>query len=388
MLDDGVVHANHGSFGGITRATHEAVTAARARVAADPMRFFTREYHRAHERAVEAAAGLVGADPAATSLVPNATAGMVAALDVLAWGMDATVVVTDQGYLSVLAAVRQRAAATGTRVVVVATDPWHPDDVPEAVAARLDEVAGHGPVGLVVDQVASAAACAYPIDRLVAAARDRDVRVVVDAAHVPGQYPPDRAWVPADAWTGNLHKWACAPHSVGVLVVDPAHHASFSPVVPTWYADLDYPGNAAWQGTLDPGPMLVTPQVVDQAEAILGHAAAIESRAAEGAATIAAAVGGGVLPGAGWMRTVQLPEAVRAAPVVAAAMAGTTADPLGSPLDLAARAIEARGIEHGLEVKVTPLAGELYLRLSCHAYTSAGDHDRIARVLGDLVAAG
>lgn len=254
------------------------------RVAANPMGFFTREYHDAHDRAVAAAAGLVDADPADTTLVTNATAGMeVGRLRLLPWQSDATVVVTDQGYLSVLRAVQRRAAVAGTRVEVVATDPAKATAVTDRVMAAVDRARVRGPVGVVVDQVASATACPLPVVEIVAAGRERDVPVVVDGAHVPGQYRAMSAWpVGTVAWTGNLHKWACAPHWLAVLVVDPEHHDRIGPVVSTWYDDLDWPDNSAWRGTLDPGPLLVAEQVVDPARSMLVRGDKIEQVVVDG----------------------------------------------------------------------------------------------------------
>lgn len=388
MLDDDVVHANHGSFGGITRATHEAVTAARARVAANPMRFFDREYHAAHDRAVAAVAGLVGADVADTTLVANATVGMEVVLRLLPWRSDATIVVTDQGYLSVLRAVQRRAATSRARVEVVSTDPADPDAIGDRVVDAVDRARVHGPVGVVVDQVASATACPLPVVEIVAAASERDVPVVVDGAHVPGQFPPGSAWpTGAAAWTGNLHKWAAAPHSLAVLVVDPAHQDVVGPVVSTWYDDLDWPDNSAWQGTLDPGPLLVAEQVVDQARSILARGDQVERLVVDGATMIAAEVGGSVLPGRGWMRAVELPPAITRSSAVTSFLESTPqAGPLSSPPDLAARGVEAWTWRRGIEAKVTPFADRLLLRLSGHAYTAPRDHERLAGALSDLMA--
>lgn len=387
MLDDDVVHANHGSFGGITRNTHEAVTSARARVAANPMRFFDREYHAAHDRAVTAVAGLVGADAADTTLVANATVGMEVGLRVLPWRSDATVVVTDQGYLSVLQAVQRRAGVSGARVEVVATDPADPDAICDRVVDAVDRARVRGPVGVVFDQVASATACPLPAVDLVAAASERDVPVVVDGAHVPGQFPASSALPSgAAAWTGNLHKWACAPHSLAVLVVDPAFQDGVGPVVSTWYDHLDWPANSAWQGTLDPGPLLVAEQAVDQATCILRHGDEIERLVVDGGAEIAEAVGGTVLPGRGWMRAVELPASITGTSAMTSCLESTPEAGALSPLDLAARGIEAWSWHRGIEAKVTPFAGRLLLRLSAHAYTTPRDHERVAGALSDLLA--
>lgn len=140
--------------------------------------------------------------------------------------------------------------------------------------------------------------------------------VVVDGAHAPGQFAPDECGVGADAWAGNLHKWAGAPPTLAALVVDPRHHATIGAVVPTWYDALAFPGNSAWQGTADPGPTLVAEQVVAQAHAIHARADEIGRRAVAGATMLAEAVTGQVVAGRGWVRTVALGRPPVAAPVV------------------------------------------------------------------------
>jgi len=374
-LADDVVHANHGSFGGITRATAESVAAARVRVAANPMKFFVRDFPLAHERAIAAAAGLVGARVSETTLVPNATVGMDVALRVLPWDSDATIVTTDQAYPSVRANLDRRARATGARIEVVTVDPFVPSAVLDRIGDAIDHARPHGPVGLVVDQVASATAMPLPVHDLVAMARDRDVGVVVDGAHVPGQFDPATALPPADAWTGNLHKWACAPPSLAMLVVDQRHHPTIGSVIPAWYDDLDFPANSSWLGTGDPGPLMVAEQVVDQARAILARSGDIEACVVAGADHVAAAVGGAVVPGDGWMRAVRLPDSV--------SVGAADVD-----LHARARAIEEPLWRHGIETKVTPHGGHLLLRVSCHAYSRADDFVRLAEALRNVVGRG
>ncbi len=372
-LADDIVHTNHGSFGGITLATRDAVTAARDRVAANPMEFFVREFPAAQQRAVAAVARLVGARAGDTTLVPNATIGMDVALRILPWGPDATIVATDQAYPSVTANLHRRGRRSGAVVEVVAVDPMRPGDVLDRLGDAIDRARRRGPAGLVVDQVASATAMPFPVHDLVSMAHARDVVVVVDGAHVPGQFAPGAAQPAADAWTGNLHKWACAPPSLAALVVAQRHHDVVGSVVASWYDDLDFPANSSWQGTSDPGPMLVAEQVVEQALAILARGNEIEARAVAGADHVAGEVGGCVLPGRGWMRTIRLPEA-------AAAGARSVTD-----LDARARDLEQPLWQQGIEAKVTPFAGDLLLRISCHAYTVARDHDRLAAGLVDVL---
>lgn len=365
MLDPAVVHANHGSFGAITRATWEAVTTARASVAANPMRFFEREWVAAHARAVDAVAGLVGAAPGALQLVPNATFGLDLALRVLPWRQGARIVRTDHAYPSVVGALDAWADRAAAQVVVAEVDL----DASEDRAAALVLEAADGADGVVLDHCASATARWLPVEHLVPRLRAAGVVVVVDAAHAPGHVPVDVGALDADAWVGNLHKWACAPAALAAVVLDPRHHDTVGPLVHSAAsAGLGFPDGSAWAGTLDPGSMLVAEQVVGQAGEVMDAlGTSIAGRATTGAHRVADAVGGRVPSGGrGWMRVVELPPAVGSGP----ARAGGLQD-----------AVAARGVE----ARVTAWRDRLLLRLSAHAYTSEADHERLAAVLAEVL---
>lgn len=366
MLDPQVVHANHGSFGAVTRATWDAVTAARARVAANPMAFFERQWADVHGAAVDAVTRFVGAVPGTVQLVPNATFGLDLALRVLPWRRGARLVRTDHAYPSVVAAMDARAARCGARVEVAEVDLHAAADAAAATVLRAAE----GADGVVLDHASSATARWWPVDDLVPRLRAAGLVVVVDAAHAPGQVALDVSALAPDACVGNLHKWACAPHALAAVVLDPRHHDDVGPLVASAASDaLPFPDGSAWAGTLDPGPLLVAPQVVAQADAIrrtLG--AGLAARADAGAGRVAAAVGGRVVAGGvGWMRAVVLP-----------ADAGTGRQRAAGLQDALA--------QRGVEVKVSAQREALVLRLSTHAYTTTTDHDRVADALADALA--
>lgn len=354
-LDDDVVHTNHGSFGALTLATQSEVERARRRADGNPMAAWSRDHDAVHARAVAALAELVGARPNDTALATNATVAMDMALQVLPWRPGARILATSTTYPSVAANLRRRAESSGAHVVVLHLDPMSaPEAAGEQVIAALDDVDG-----VVVDAVASATAAWCDVGTVVDQARSRDVAVVVDGAHEPGQVPLDVAGRDADAWVGNLHKWACAPKSLAAVVVPARHHDRVRAPTATWFDDQPFPANATWQGTGDLGPVWAMDQVVDQARAILARSAAIEALADAGSAHVAAACGGAVLPGAGWMRTIALP---------------VVDDHLGT----ASATIETALADANVEAKLTTVDRRPLLRLSCHAYSSPRDHDRLA----------
>jgi isopenicillin-N epimerase len=93
----------------------------------------------------------------------------------------------------------------------------------------------------------------------VAAARERDVPVLVDAAHVPGMLPVSVDAIGADFWVGNLHKWAYAPRGTALLSVAPHWRERIDPLAISWEQDNGYPARVEWQGTLDYTPWLAAP---------------------------------------------------------------------------------------------------------------------------------
>ena len=91
----------------------------------------------------------------------------------------------------------------------------------------------------------------------------------MDGAHAPGQIDLDLDSLGADVYTGNCHKWLCAPKGAAFLYARPEAQKLIDPLVVSWdwsdgapFADLH-----RWQGTRDPSAYLAVPAAIDfQAE--------------------------------------------------------------------------------------------------------------------------
>jgi isopenicillin-N epimerase len=364
LLDPLVAQLNHGGFGAVPEPVAAAAAAVRAEVERNPTYFFTRLLPDRLAAARDELSIFLNADPAGLVFVPNATAGVQTVLASLGLGAGDEIVTTDHAYVAVrrqLAVLADRAGVT-VRVVPVPLPVSGPDEVAAAVLGGL------GPATrlLVVDHVASPSGLRFPVERLVAAARVRDVPVLVDGAHATGLLPVDLRSLGADFWVGNLHKWLCGPKAAAVLCAAPRWRDVLRPLVPAvGYGEGLHPA-FDWTGTADPTPVLAAPTAV-WVFGELGWPAVRrrnEALAAEGAALVAAGVG----------TSLPVPDEMATAMRVV---------DLGRELPAAcAREVERRlADEHQVQVPVTDLGGHRWLRLSAQLYNTIDDYRRLAAVL-------
>jgi isopenicillin-N epimerase len=99
---------------------------------------------------------------------------------------------------------------------------------------------------------------------LVARTRAAGALLVVDGAHAPGQLDLDLESLGADVYSGNCHKWLCAPKGSAFLYARPEVHRLIDPAIVSWdwldgapFADLH-----RWQGTRDPSAYLAVPAAI------------------------------------------------------------------------------------------------------------------------------
>ena len=99
---------------------------------------------------------------------------------------------------------------------------------------------------------------------VVEAARAGGALSIVDGAHAPGQLALALDELGADVYSGNCHKWLCAPKGSAFLYVRPEVQPQVDPLVVSWdFAD----GNAfhelhRWQGTRDPSAYLAVKDAI------------------------------------------------------------------------------------------------------------------------------
>jgi isopenicillin-N epimerase len=118
MLEPGVDHLNHGSFGATPRVVLAAQQAWRDRIEVEPVRFLARDVEGYLDHAREELGQFLGADPDDLAFVPNATAGFNAVLRSLVFEPGDELLTTDHAYNAAKNVLEWVAARSGARVVV------------------------------------------------------------------------------------------------------------------------------------------------------------------------------------------------------------------------------------------------------------------------------
>ena len=267
QLDPTVTFINHGAFGACPIAVLAQQQAFRHQLEQEPLRFVMREFEPLLDTARAALAEFVKADPADLVFVPNATTGVNSVLRSLTFEAGDELLTTSHAYNACRNALDFVAQRWGAKIVV-ADIPFPVEDAEQIVQAVLDCVTPRTKLAL-LDHITSPTALIFPIQKLVMALDQRGIDSLVDGAHAPGMLPLNLKEIGAAYYTGNCHKWMCAPKGAGFLYVRGDRQSRIRPLTISHGANSPRTDRSRfqlefdWTGTHDPTPYLCLPAVFE-----------------------------------------------------------------------------------------------------------------------------
>ena len=363
-LDPDFVTVNHGSFGAAPECVLAEQDRWRRQMEAQPTRFMGTVLPNALRDAAARLAGFVGACAEDLAFVDNATSGCNAVLRSLTLRPGDEVLVLDQGYGAVRNTVRYLTERAGARMTE-ASLPF-PDVTADGILTAIANALGPRTRLAVIDHITSGSALVVPLARIVEACHAAHVPVLIDGAHGPGHVDVDLAALGADWYTGNCHKWLCAPKGCAFLWTSEARQTTTHPTVISHGFGQGYLAEFDWTGTRDPSAFLSIGAALDF-HARLGGASLRQRNialAAEAASLVARRLNTETIDSDcnGAMRLVRLPVSRVAA----------------------AATFRARLLASGTDAPVHAIGGGLWLRLSAFAYNELDDYARLADIVAGV----
>ncbi len=265
-LAPGTVFLNHGSFGACPRPVLERQAEWRRQMEAAPVQFLWRRYEEALEPARTVLARFLGARPRDVVFVTNATTGVNAVVRSLALRRGDELLTTNLDYNAchnVLVEAARRASAK----LVVAPMPFPLRRADDAIEAVMRMVTPRTRLAM-IDHVTSDTALVLPVGRIMRELETRGVDTLVDGAHAPGMLPLQLSRLRPAYYTGNLHKWVCAPKGAAFLWAREDKQAGLQPAVMSHGQNRPRPGHTAfqdrfdWPGTIDPSAWLCVGEAI------------------------------------------------------------------------------------------------------------------------------
>jgi isopenicillin-N epimerase len=261
LLAPGVIYLNHGGFG----ATPKSVLGEKKRILDEieknPVDFLVHRFRERWHQIVGLIARRFSLQPLNLAIVDNATDGVEAVLRALPLRAGDEILATSMSYGAVTMAAQHIGGKQGAKIATAELSFPQPDPQ-QCIAAVAQAITSRTKLA-VLDHITSVTALVMPLKEMIAICHERDVAVLIDGAHAPGQVALDIPALKADWYVGNLHKWYFVPRGCGFLWAAPGKENGLLPNIVSWEMRRPFPSNFAWTGTRDPSNWLAVPAAFD-----------------------------------------------------------------------------------------------------------------------------
>ena len=269
LLDPSVVFLNHGSFGACPAPVFDTYQRWQREFESNPVHFVDHVLRPALGVARERLAVFVGASAEQLVFVPNATYAINAVARSIKLETGDEVLGTNHEYGAVNNTWRFVCQKQGAHYVQ-ATFGIPVSDKHSIVEAIWSQVTERTRV-ICISHITAPTALILPIEEICRRAREAGIVTVIDGAHALGQIDLALNEIGVDYYTGNAHKWLCAPKGSAFLYSHVGPETELEPLVvshgwsnTTSNSRLD--DYYLWTGTMDPSAYLSVPAAIDFVE--------------------------------------------------------------------------------------------------------------------------
>lgn len=265
-LDPGITFLNHGSFGACPLPVLAEQHRWRERMERQPLQFLGQDIESLLDEARTRLAEFVNCPVADLAFVSNTTTGVNTVLRSLKWELGNEILTTNHEYNACRNALDYVAEREGLKIVV-ADIPFPIECSEQVLEAVTRKVSSKTRLAL-LDHVTSQTGLVFPIAELIQHLTQQGIETLVDGAHAPGMVVLNLQELGATYYTGNCHKWLCAPKGSAFLYVQHDRQSAIRPLTISHGANSSRQDRSRfllefdWMGTNDPTAYLSVPAAI------------------------------------------------------------------------------------------------------------------------------
>lgn len=266
LLDPNVIFLNHGSFGATPQPVFESYQRWQREMERQPVEFLGRRSDDLLNAAREKLAIYLGTSRDNLVFVTNATTGINILARSLDLGPDDEILASDHEYGALDRTWKFLSQRRGFKYIN------HPTILPVKDADQWIDQFWNGVTSrtrvIFLSQITSPTAMIFPVAEVCRRARLAGILTIIDGAHAPGQIELALDLLGADFYTGNLHKWLCAPKGAAFLFARPEVQHLVQPLIVSWGWESLAPTSSRfvdwlqWTGTRDISAFLAVPDAI------------------------------------------------------------------------------------------------------------------------------
>ena len=266
LLDPDIIFLNHGSFGATPRPVFESYQRWQCELERQPVEFLGRRSDELLNAAREKLAAYLGTSRDNLVFVTNATMGINILARSLELGPTDEVLASDHEYGALDRTWKFLSQRSGFKYIN------HPTSLPVQNAEQWIDQFWAGVTArtrvIFLSHITSPTAIIFPVAEICRRARQAGILTIIDGAHAPGQIDLSLDQLGADFYSGNLHKWLCAPKGAAFLFARPEVQHLVQPLIISWGWESLTPSSSRfvdwmqWTGTRDISAFLAVPDAI------------------------------------------------------------------------------------------------------------------------------
>jgi isopenicillin-N epimerase len=264
LLRPDVIFLNHGSFGACPKPVLETYQNWQVELEREPVEFMARRFADLMFEARHTLGEYLKAGGDNLVFVTNATTGLNIVARSLPLEPGDEVLSTDLEYGAMdrmwdFVCRRRGARYIRHRLMLPVTST---EDVIESIWSGVTKRTRV----LFLSHITAVTALIMPIKELARRARDAGIWIIIDGAHAPGQIDLDLQSLGVDFYAGNCHKWMMSPKGAAFLYARPELQSLIEPLIVSWgnksRGDSLFIQENEFQGTRDLAAYLSVPAAI------------------------------------------------------------------------------------------------------------------------------